>query len=683
MQNYKPLSVSDPSYGTTRMRPNRRTVMCLSIVALIVLLIMSSRMSPPAKKDDYLTVVKPDGSEKYQEPPISPPSYENSGTDMNDMEEVDGNDDEVEGDNEDFDIPPPPAQEPAIDSDEITKVDDKKPTENWSEENVINTSNHYTMLVVIASEAKQIARRNLMRSKYFGINNNLLPCMEANSDVYYRFWVYGGTEKLTGDEHRLYEAENMEYNDIVEMPDVKSFDQLAVVEWAEIELGRTGISYDYMVMQDSYTFAHLQNIKRELEDGVIGEGTDSPYTLSTENPNKLVWGSFGTDSVDRHVFVVGTSAAKEALLHNDQYEQTDEPLFTRMYNYYAASEASDPDGASERGGPEFVREDGEDNNNRIIVWQNNIESVKAQDFIIANVYQDSDFSEIARWTSLTPLTACYTIPSASKSAPESNEPIDEDEDQENFAEAALEEDAALQAIDAPAVSVAIVTSSYIYPDDCMLPSARLSAENKRKYALKHGYSFVARSTEFAQQLIRGDRKPVWGKLDVIEKVLPKYDWIFWLDMDAVIMNQNTTIESLLTKFENEYEGGKKAFDEEIDFIVAKPHGDPMINAGVFLFRNTPWSMNYLRKVQGMTDYYMKHPSYEQLAMWMLMQEPGFKERSLLLDGDNHTFNTFPNRYHTGDFVVHYAPDKCPNDAVLKGLELAQRIENGEVLEKLE
>jgi hypothetical protein len=439
-----------------------------------------------------------------------------------------------------------------------------------------------------------------------------------------------------------------------------------------------------MVMQDSYTFAHLQNIKRELEDGVIGEGTESPYTLSTETPNKLVWGSFGTDSVDQHAFVVGTSAAKDALFHNDQYKQDDTPLFTRMYNYYAASEASDPDGDSDRGGPEFVREDGEDNNNRIIVWQNNIEAVKAQDFIIANVYQDDDFSEIARWTSLKPLTACYPTPSVSMSSPELIEPIDEDEDQENIAEAALEEDAAaLQAIDAPAVSIAIVTSSYIYPDNCMLPSARLSAENKRKYALKHGYSFVARSAEFAQQLIRNDRKPVWGKLDVIEKVLPKYEWIFWLDMDAVIMNQNTTIESLLAKFENEYEGGKKAFDEEIDFIVAKPHGDPMINAGVFLFRNTPWSMKYLRMVQGMTEYYMKHPSYEQLAMWMLMQEPGFKERSLLLDGDNHTFNTFPNRYNPGDFVVHYAPDKCPNDAVLQGLDLAHRIENGEVLQKLE
>jgi hypothetical protein len=67
----------------------------------------------------------------------------------------------------------------------------------------------------------------------------------------------------------------------------------------------------------------------------------------------------------------------------------------------------------------------------------------------------------------------------------------------------------------------------------------------------------------------------------------------------------------------------------------------------------------------------------------LMQEPGFKEHSLLLLDDNHTFNTFPNRYVPGDFVVHYAPDKCPSDAVLKGLDDAKRIEDGEVLEHLQ
>ena len=55
--------------------------------------------------------------------------------------------------------------------------------------------------------------------------------MTANSDIYYRFWVYGGTEGLTGEERRLYEAERMEYDDIVDMPDETIFDQSAIVNW--------------------------------------------------------------------------------------------------------------------------------------------------------------------------------------------------------------------------------------------------------------------------------------------------------------------------------------------------------------------------------------------------------------------------------------------------------------------
>jgi hypothetical protein len=39
-----------------------------------------------------------------------------------------------------------------------------------------------------------------------------------------------------------------------------------------------------------------------------------------------------------------------------------------------------------------------------------------------------------------------------------------------------------------------------------------------------------------------------------------------------------------------------------------------------------------------------------------------------LDGDDHTINTFPDRYIRGDYIVHYAPEEgCPADPVLSGL----------------
>jgi hypothetical protein len=69
-------------------------------------------------------------------------------------------------------------------------------------------------------------------------------------------------------------------------------------------------------------------------------------------------------------------------------------------------------------------------------------------------------------------------------------------------------------------------------------------------------------------------------------------------------------------------------------------------------------------------------------MWDAINDSANKEHVVVIQSD-HMFNTFPQFYKPGDFVVHFAPDKCPNSAVLKGLDAAQRIENGEVITTLD
>ncbi|KAG1102658.1 hypothetical protein G6F42_017333 [Rhizopus arrhizus] len=151
-----------------------------------------------------------------------------------------------------------------------------------------------------------------------------------------------------------------------------------------------------------------------------------------------------------------------------------------------------------------------------------------------------------------------------------------------------------------AKSIAVVTSSYIY-DYCMEPSGTRASLNKRSYADKHGYAFVARSREFAQQAMRPDqRRTVWGKIDVIQKVLPKYDWVFWLDMDAVVMNSKQTIEGLLQRLE---------INDSTHFIIVRPGTDKMINAGVFLIRNSPWSFQFLQEIQNQSEWSEPYDPY--------------------------------------------------------------------------
>ncbi|CAG8458681.1 6191_t:CDS:2 [Racocetra fulgida] len=181
---------------------------------------------------------------------------------------------------------------------------------------------------------------------------------------------------------------------------------------------------------------------------------------------------------------------------------------------------------------------------------------------------------------------------------------------------------------------------------------------------RHGYSFVGRSEEFDQQAHYKHRRTVWGKIDSIEKILPHYDWVFWLDMDTVIANQSISVEWLFEKF-TERVGGEDNFSK-INLVVARPKQDSTINAGVFMIRNSEWSRKFLRATQARRDLYFNR-QMEQRAMWELLISPDYKDGTLLLDRDDHTFNTFPHMYVPGDFVVHWAPDDCPVKPILDAI----------------
>ncbi|CAB4413097.1 unnamed protein product [Rhizophagus irregularis] len=93
-----------------------------------------------------------------------------------------------------------------------------------------------------------------------------------------------------------------------------------------------------------------------------------------------------------------------------------------------------------------------------------------------------------------------------------------------------------------------------------------------------------------------------------------------------------------------------------------PIGDDMINAGVFLIRNSDWARDFIRNgIQARRD--RAYSWYEeQQAMRDAIKQPNWKPNVLYLNGDDHTINTFPDRYVRGDYIVHYAPEEgCPAD----------------------
>ncbi|KAI8979816.1 galactosyl transferase GMA12/MNN10 family-domain-containing protein [Mycotypha africana] len=504
---------------------------------------------------------------------------------------------------------------------------------------------HFKYFLVIATKADHLSRRQIIRQSYFGLTDNMEACLKRDKGLNYLFWIYGEEPKPKTPERRLYEAEKMEWNDL-EKVGYDSYDQNAILKWVETTLNERGVTYDYLIIQDSYSLVQLNYIQQQLqaEAGKMWEVSKSVTDLA--------WLPAQSDKV----LIAGKDAVKKAMARENELKdisvQDDENASpsTIMANYYEfyrsisvqmnfITTKKDVDRLKTMLGelPVFVSRD----ENRFETWTNNVESIPDMTVAVSNIYQDADFTSVAEKLNVGAASLCKTL-------------------------------------ERP--TIAVMTSSFIYPDGCMERSASLAADNKRQYALRHQYAFVSRSTEFAQQEVRDvKRRTVWGKIDAVQKVLPKYEWIFWMDMDAVIMNADQTLQGILDDLRVKYPEGPRAFEKNIDLVIAKPTRDKMINAGVFLLRNTEWAHKFLNAVQASKNWYNKGPSYEQGAMWDIIQLPGYKEKVLLLENDDHTFNTLPKRYIPGDFIVHFAPDKCPGPAVLKGLEAAKRIQQGEMV----
>lgn len=259
------------------------------------------------------------------------------------------------------------------------------------------------------------------------------------------------------------------------------------------------------------------------------------------------------------------------------------------------------------------------------LWASNVDLVAADAVVVGEVYQLEDWRRITDKLTIKATPACAVDQNRKK-------------------------------------NIALLTSSYIYVDMCMAEASLPSAENKRIYADRHGYDFVARAAEFAQEEHRG-RRLVWGKIGAIQKVLPHYEWLFWMDMDAVIADLDKDLHEIIQFAE---QAKAASGDGEVSLIVARPKRDKMLNAGVMLIKNTDWSRAFFAEVQTRAPWYLKS-SYEQAAIWEVMSEDKWKSGVYLYDADDHTMNTFPKLYAEGDFVIHFAPAGCPSVPVLAAL----------------
>ena len=198
-------------------------------------------------------------------------------------------------------------------------------------------------------------------------------------------------------------------------------------------------------------------------------------------------------------------------------------------------------------------------------------------------------------------------------------------------------------------------------DDYYADMAAVTVEkNIRHYCTLHGYSL-----HVDKRVIEG-RYPAWNKIAVCLELLPKYKWLFFVDLDCLFMNQTIRLEDLI--------------DDRYSFMVPS-HFLPAIDSPIyidwktdniissqFFVQNTEMGMRILQDVWEAKDAgeMVNKFDYEGRQVKHTITKPEFAPHVKIME--ERQLNTFwwtatpftamrnrginDNCWKPGDFIVH-------------------------------
>jgi hypothetical protein len=134
--------------------------------------------------------------------------------------------------------------------------------------------------------------------------------------------------------------------------------------------------------------------------------------------------------------------------------------------------------------------------------------------------------------------------------------------------------------------------------------------NHHEYANKHGYSYLKEIVKNEDYL---DWHPTWIKIDVIKKYLPLFDYVVWIDADAVFVDPEIKIEDLIK--------------ENVDLVVPKLEVDRAsgnvwthTTTGFMIWRNSEWSRKILNTLWENPNQFRLEFFHEQTRLDELIYE---------------------------------------------------------------
>jgi len=186
-------------------------------------------------------------------------------------------------------------------------------------------------------------------------------------------------------------------------------------------------------------------------------------------------------------------------------------------------------------------------------------------------------------------------------------------------------------------------------------------EHNKKYTDRHGYKYYYRTDTYEAY---ADRHPSWHRIPYVLELFEQddVDWVFWSDIDSIIMRPEIPLESHLYPHRDKdlvlcNQGHGHIDGEATDFCIC---------FGQFFIRNCEWSKDFL---QAMWEFSNKEPYKRYLTEACWEQEAvNYLYSENTLDCQDHTavvpnreFNSFNgSQYVPGDFMIHFAGVRDPS-----------------------
>lgn len=177
--------------------------------------------------------------------------------------------------------------------------------------------------------------------------------------------------------------------------------------------------------------------------------------------------------------------------------------------------------------------------------------------------------------------------------------------------------------------------------------ANITGERNRLYAQRHDYGF-----HIETNVIDKSRMPHWSKIHAVLLHLCEYDFVFWVDADAMFYDQHVRIEDVVPVGDVEKHIWLQHHSQDFPSSIRKE----LFDTGTVLFRSSPWTRQFLLEwyfyppcqdpeILNYTEQYCFSEAYKADFMDLQTKTAALRSKEL----NNHQV---PGPSEKGLFILH-------------------------------